>query len=276
MSWNLKKVNLVNSGDQKTKETIALLTLSRVEAANSLSAKMVGQGVALIEQQILNDDDCRMVAIYGEGKHFCAGADLKWMKESSTKSHQENINDALDLQKLYEAIQIISVPTIAVVRGAAYGGGVGLIAACDVALCHENAKLCLSEVNIGIIPSVILPYLGRKMTPGSIKLYGLSGALFRGQEAYISGLADCVIAEKDFDQESKKWINTFLSSSCEAQKRLKKLNAELWNQDYTQSELTAKFIADARSSEDGKEGISSFLEKRKPNFVRKLGDSFSF
>ena len=123
---------------------------------------------------------------------------------------------------------------------------------------------------------MILPYLGRKMTPGSIHLYGLSGALFRGQEAFQSGLVDCVISEKDFDQETIKWINKFLSSSCDAQKRLKKLNAELWYQGHKQSELTAKYIADARSSDDGKEGISSFLDKRKPNFIRKLGADFSF
>ncbi len=264
----------MDQNNQQTDDWLAMLSLDRADAANSLNASMVVEGAKLIKNQIRDDINCRLVVIYGQGKHFCAGADLNWMKESSGKSKQQNIDDAVELQNLYEAIVDIAVPTMALVRGAAYGGGVGLIAACDVALCQEDARICLSEVNIGIIPSVILPYLGRKMKAGALSLYGISGMMFSGSDAGEAGLVDVVLAEDDFDSHVSKWINKFLAASGDAQKRFKKLNKNLKDHNYQQSIITADFIAEARSSEDGKEGIGSFLEKRKPAFIRKLDKDF--
>jgi methylglutaconyl-CoA hydratase len=196
------------------------------------------------------------------------------MKKSAMLNHAENVAEADELAKMFKMLNDMPFPTVAVVRGAVYGGGVGLVAACDYAVADSTAKFCLSEVKIGLIPAVILPYLKQKLRAGDLTRLALTAKVFTGAEAATYGLVQHMVNEKDLEQTCLDELNLLLQASPDAQKAFKVLQKKLaWQQDDAQ-QLTSNAIAGVRASEEGRHGLDSFFDKKQPDWfcsLEKLG-----
>lgn len=240
---------------------VATLLLNRPEAANSFNGALLTELTQQI-QTVAKDSSIRALIIKGAGKHFSAGADLNWMKESAQLDLTGNKQEAEKLRSLFEAIHQLSIPTIAVVNGAAFGGGVGLIAACDFAICVDDAKLCLSEAKIGLIPAVILPYLARKLKNGDLQRFALSARVFSAAEAKDAGLVQVVTTRNDLAATVQQEVTALLQAGPEAQQAFKKLQRELAGNWFAQSEQTVNAIATIRASQAGQAGLQSFLQQQ--------------
>jgi methylglutaconyl-CoA hydratase len=243
-----------------------ILKLNRPEVANALSAKMIER-----MDQILNDlpQKLRFLVITGEGKNFCAGADLHWMKESAKLDQAANKKDAEKLVHMYEALYNVSVPTLAVVQGAAYGGAVGLAAACDYVIATRSARFCLSEVKVGLIPAVILPYVARKMNYGSLKRYSLTADRIGATQALECGLVQVVVPDEELDSFMQSEIDLLLAASPEAQRAFKKLQKDLREKGWPQGKVCAEAIANIRVCEEAQKGLKAFFNKQSPPWVKK-------
>ncbi len=240
---------------------IAVLTLNRPEVANSFNEEIIRD----LTQQlgtVAATKDCRALVLRGAGKHFSAGADLAWMKASAQLSLEGNAKDAKTLIHLFEALCHLPVPTIALVTGSAFGGAVGLAACCDVALAADNARFCLSEIRLGLLPAVILPYLARKMLPGQLRRHALTGRLFNAQEALAFGLVQRVAPEAGLQDALREELNGILAGSPEAQAALKELLHRVVSDSFKQGPHTAEAIATQRVSPSGQAGLASFFDKR--------------
>lgn len=253
----------------ESSDVIAWLFLSRKDHANAFNASMM-QDITDILNDLNTTPSLRAVIISGEGKHFSAGADLNWMKASADLSYEENLLDSKKLSIMFEALFQLAVPTIAIVEGAAYGGAVGLAACCDIVLCDENAKFCLSEVRLGLIPAVILPYLAKRILPGQLRRLSLSARVFNGSEAVAYGLADKVFSMGSRDETITDELNHVLSGGPKAQSRLKSLHRFLEANDFNQCEQTVEAIARARSESEGQSGLAHFFAKKPSPWSRTL------
>jgi methylglutaconyl-CoA hydratase len=215
-----------------------------------------------------SDASARAVVLAGEGKSFCAGADVNWMKRMVDYSFDQNVSDANILAKMLRAIRECPKPTIARVHGAAYGGGVGLIAACDMAVAVRDALFCLSEVKLGIVPAVISPFVLEKMGPGQARRYALTAERFDATEAKRIGLVNEVV---ETAEQLDAWIGEItkhiMANGPAAVAACKRILSEVagvaWDQ--VQARTTQR-IAEIRISPEGQEGLKSFLEKRKPKW----------
>ncbi|MCX6117091.1 MAG: enoyl-CoA hydratase-related protein [Proteobacteria bacterium] len=253
---------------------VAVLRLNRPDFANAFSATMMKEITDFVGQ-VERNANCRALILMGVGKHFSAGADLKWMKESAGLSYSENLKDSSQLLAMFESIANLKIPTVALVRGAAYGGAVGLIACCDYALAHEDAKFCLSEVKLGLLPAVISPYLLRKMKIGSLNRFSLTARVFNAQEAKESGLVE-IVASSDLDEKLGEEVAQLLACSPMAQGSIKVLFNHLRNTSFQQSDETVNAIAKARTSVDGQAGLQAFFNKTSaPWFVKLPHQSLS-
>jgi len=163
----------------------------------------------------------------------------------------------------------LPIPTIAAIKGAVYGGGIGLVACCDFAIAHSSAQFCLSEARLGLIPAVIFPYLGRKMKPGQLRRLSLSAKIFSAEEALQYGLIE-VLAGETFDAVLRSEINNILSCGPDAQKSLKQLYSTLRQSNFKQSDITQEAIAEARTSPEGQAGLTAFFEKTTPPWLTTL------
>jgi methylglutaconyl-CoA hydratase len=246
---------------------VGLITLARPAKANAFHGGLIQELIEILDH-LDQDPGVRLLLLRGEGKHFCSGADLEWMKESAVKSHQENLDDAKILQDLFYRWYRFRAPTIAVVQGAVYGGGLGLLAASDVGIAYDSARFCLSEVRLGLLPSVIFPFLAQKMALGSIKRLGLTGAPFNPDKALEYGLVDLVCKESDGPQVIHQEVNNILAGAPGAQMIFKKIFSE--QPLFSLNDLSwREKIATARSSEEAKEGLGAFFEKRPPSYEKK-------
>ncbi|MGE0171222.1 MAG: enoyl-CoA hydratase-related protein [Oligoflexales bacterium] len=255
---------------------VASLVLNNAKQANALSGSML-RDIQKELATLAQDPSIRVLLVRGAGKHFCAGADLNWMKKSASLGHAENLAEADELAKMFQLISSMPFPTVAVVRGAVYGGGVGLVAACDYAMADSTARFCLSEVKIGLIPAVILPYLKQKLRAGDLTRLALTARIFSAADAASYGLVQNVANEGDLDKTCLDELNLLLQASPEAQKAFKTLQKKLaWQHSNTQ-ELTSSAIANIRASEEGKHGLERFFNKEQPEWVcslEKLGTLF--
>jgi methylglutaconyl-CoA hydratase len=190
------------------------------------------------------------------------------MKTSAKLSYDENIKDAAKLLEMFEALSNLPIPKIALVRGAAYGGAVGIIACCDYAIAAQDAKFCLSEVKLGLLPAVIAPYLLRKMRAGMLKRFALSGMVFSAGDAFDAGLVEIVTDSPD--QKLTEELNLLLACSPTAQAAINQLFSALRENAYNQSQRTVEAIAKARTSKDGQDGLSCFFSKTEPPWLREL------
>lgn len=259
--------NVLYSVDERG---IASLILNRPEIHNAFDDGIIDALISKL-QQAETDDQVRVLVLRSNGKNFSAGADLNWMRRMAENNRQENLEDARGLAKLMQLLNDLSKPTIALVQGAAYGGAVGLAACCDLVVATEASSFCLSEVKIGLIPAVISPYVVRAIGERQARRYFLTAEPFSSRQAQQWGLVHEVVeSNEQLDQSKDQLITKLLGNSPQALGAAKQLIFAVANRptDAEVIEDTAARIADIRVSDEGQEGLSSFLQKRKPNWIQ--------
>lgn len=243
---------------------VAYVKLNRPDVRNAFNTEMI-ESLTKIFQDLDKRKDLRVVALQGEGKVFCAGADLSWMKAMVNYSFEQNREDSVKLFEMFDSIAKCSLPVIAVVQGAAFGGALGLIACCDFVITEEGTQFCFSEVKLGIAPAVISSFVMKKAVIGKIRPLMLSGKIFEAKEAIDCGIVNEMLAKGEAHHELQRIIHSFKECGPEAVRETKKLINDLadlnWEQ---QKDRTTRLIAERRVSTEGQEGLKSFLEKRAP------------
>ncbi|WP_419796961.1 MAG: enoyl-CoA hydratase/isomerase family protein [Terasakiella sp.] len=247
---------------------VATLTMTRGDMHNAFDDAMIAD-LTLKLKELDANDAVRVVVLAAEGKSFSAGADLNWMKRMAGYSYEENFSDAMGLGGLLQTLNFLSKPTIARVQGAAFGGGVGLVAACDMAVGTERASFCLSEVKLGLIPAVISPYVVNAMGQRASRRYMLTAERFKADEALRFGLLHRVVNEDELDGAVEDLIASLMIAGPNSVAACKDLVFAVYNRPVDEAVIkeTAERIAKQRASDEGKEGLSAFLEKRKPAWV---------
>lgn len=244
---------------------IATLWLNRPEKNNAFNAQMIRELVLALDI-IKADRSIRFMLLRGRGKHFCAGADLAWMQESAHLDYSANLNDARELADLMHSLYQLKIPSVAVVQGAAFGGALGLISCCDMAIGARDAQFSLSEVRIGLAPAVISPFVVQAIGERAARRYALTAERFDGERAQQLGLlAECYEADA-LDAEVEKWVANLLLNSPLAMQASKQLLHEVGTGALTPAlrRYTENAIARIRVSAEGQEGLQAFLAKRKP------------
>jgi methylglutaconyl-CoA hydratase len=220
---------------------------------------------------LLKCADMRCVVLAAEGSAFCAGADLNWMRRMADYTRSENLADAGQLAAMLRAIYECPKPTIARVQGDVFAGGVGLVAACDMAVSVDTATYCLSEVKLGLIPATISPYVIRAMGARASHRYFLTAERFSAAEAHRIGLVHAVVAAEDLDAKVAELTQALVTAGPSAVRACKRLVQDVAEREIDDALVahTVACIADIRTSDEGKEGVQSFLQKRKPNWLLK-------
>ena len=245
----------------KEKE-VATIFLNRPDVHNAMNEQLMKELTDSFKK-LDTDKDTRVIIITGLGKSFCAGADLNWMKSMVNYSKEENIKDSNLLLDLYESIYSCSKPVIAKVNGHAFGGGIGLFAACDIAIAATECKFAFSEVKLGIIPAVISTYISRRMKTSDMRRLFVTGERFDSNYAKEVGLVDYVASEKT-DDLVEKYVKIIRSSGPKAIIEVKKLVDACEKMDAEKyKKFSVEKISELRVSDEGQEGINAFLEKRK-------------
>jgi len=247
---------------------VGTIWLNRPEIHNAFNEVMISELIEMFKE-IKDNNEVRIVVLRGKGKSFCAGADLNWMRDVSKYSYEDNYEESLNLSNCFYEIYTCPKPTIAVVHGAAIGGANGLLAACDFAYADENTTFSLSEVKIGIVPACISPYVTKRVGEYGSKELMLTGKRFKGKEAAYHRLVNKSLASDNLEEYLDEVIALLKTSGPKAMSHCKKLIYDISNKLTLQEAIgyTAKMIADIRASEEGQEGMSAFLEKRKPKWV---------
>ncbi|MGH6948873.1 MAG: enoyl-CoA hydratase-related protein [Kiloniellales bacterium] len=246
---------------------VAYVTLNKPEVHNAFDAALVGELTALLKKHEANPK-VRLVVLAAEGKSFSAGADLRWMREMSLYSEEQNLADARALAGLMATLDRLAKPTLALVRGPAYGGGVGLIACCDIALAVDSATFALTEVRLGLVPAVISPYVIAAIGARAARRYFLTAERFSAIEAEALGLVHLVVTSSALEDTADKIVCALLAGGPAALAEAKRLVPFVAARpgDRTLDEELAALIARIRAGAEGKEGLSAFLEKRKPRW----------
>jgi methylglutaconyl-CoA hydratase len=246
----------------------ATVTLCRAELHNAFNDEVMRELTGAFER-LGQDANVRSIVLAGEGKSFCAGADIHWMKRMVGYSLEENVADAQVLSKMLRTIRECPKPVIARVHGATYGGGVGLVASCDLAAALTTANFCLSEVKLGILPAVISPFVLEKIGAGAARRYALTAEVFDAIEARRIGLvSETAAAIEEMDAWIDKICKTIAANGPAAIAACKRILSEVGGVDWERVEdITTRKIAELRVSEEGQEGLKAFLEKRKPSWV---------
>lgn len=254
--------------DVKIKSGIATVTLQRAEVHNAFDDVLIATLTESLKQ-LDQDDSVRVVVLAAIGKSFSAGADLNWMKKMATYTQQQNLADANKLSDLMCTLNGLSKPSIAKVQGSAFGGGVGLIACCDIAVASDVAQFCLSEVKLGLIPAVISPYVIAAIGQRAARRYFLTAERFDASEALRLGLLHQVVTVNELDQVIGGLCIKLKQAGPKATAAAKKLVLDLHNKplDGALQQDLATRIADLRVSREGREGLDAFLNKTKPNWI---------
>ena len=248
---------------------VGVIWMNRPEVRNAFNETMIAELTQAFRAADA-DQSVRAVVLAGRGPAFCAGADLNWMKKMSGYSLEENHADAMGLAAMLNTIYMMKKPTVARVHGPAFAGGMGLVAACDIAVAVEEAEFCLSEVKLGLTASTISPYVVAAMGERQARRYFLTAERFSAAEALRIGLVHKLVAIAELDTSVDTLVAHLLAASPAAIAASKELIRSVARGAIEQDMIadTAARIAAARTSPDGKEGIRSFLEKRKPSWSR--------
>ncbi len=248
----------------------ATLTLNRPDVHNAFDENLISLLTSELEA-LDGDGTVRAVVLAAAGKSFSAGADLNWMKRTAEYSPAENLADAESLAGLMTVLNGLSKPTVAAVQGAAYGGGVGLIACCDIVFASESARFSISEVKLGLIPAVISPYVLAAIGERQARRYMLSGEQFDAREARRIGLVHEVVTTDGLDTAVDELLTLLFENGPAAMKEAKDLIAAVARRPIDKDLIadTAARIARVRASDEGREGVQAFLEKRKPDWPQK-------
>jgi methylglutaconyl-CoA hydratase len=250
------------------KDNVGIVWLNRPELHNAMNEQMISE-ITDCYTEINNMTDVHIVIIRGNGKSFCAGADLNYMKGIAEFGHKENYQDSLKLAKCFYIIYTCKKPTIAVVHGSAIGGGNGLLAACDFVYCADDTKFTFSEVKLGIAPATISLYVTKRIGEYGSRDLMLTGRRFTGKEAEYYRLANKSLPSEELDGHVNEVIKILMTSGPDAMSACKKLIFDISNKLSFRDAIdyTANMIADLRASKEGQEGMAAFLEKRKPSWV---------
>ena len=246
----------------------AIVTLNRPEIRNAFDDALIASLTGTLRALDANPG-VRAVVLAGAGPAFCAGADLNWMKRMAGFGYEQNLEDARALAAMLKTLDRMSKPTIARVHGPAFAGGVGLVAACDIAIGTPDAKFCLSEAKLGLSPATISPYVIRAMGARMARRYFLSAEVFDAGEAHRIGLLSRVSASENLDAEIEELLGHLTQGGPQALAQIKELirAVSAGPLDEAMIDDTAARIAAIRVSPEGREGIASFLEKRKPSWI---------
>ena len=249
-------------------DQVATVTLTRAEVRNAFNDEVIAE-LTQAFAQLGADADVRAIVLAAEGPAFCAGADLNWMRRMADYSHEENLADAAKLAEMLRVMYECPKPTIARVQGDVYAGGMGLVAVCDLAVGVDTAHYCLSEVKLGLVPATISPYVIRAMGPRAAHRYFLTAERFDAAEAHRIGFVHEVAAADRLDAVVDGWTHALCNASPNALRVCKKLVRDVAEREIDAALIaeTVRGIADIRASSEGKEGVQSFLQKRKPGWL---------
>jgi methylglutaconyl-CoA hydratase len=248
--------------DLTREKDVVTVILNRPEVHNAMNEKLMKELTSCFKE-LNNDNKTRIIILTGNGKSFSAGADLNWMKSMSHYSKEENIKDSRLLLDLYETIYNCKKPVIGRINGHAFGGGIGLIAVCDLTIVPHGKKFAFSEVNLGIIPSVISTYIVRRIGLINMRRLFITGERFDSEYANKIGLIDYVTTEEEFDKQVQKYVKQLHSSGPKAIFEVKELINKYQKMNIEKyKDYTVKKISELRVSDEGQEGINAFLEKR--------------
>jgi methylglutaconyl-CoA hydratase len=249
------------------KEGVATIRMNRPEVHNAFDDALIAALTAELHR-LDQARDVRVIVLAANGKSFSAGADLNWMRRMATYSEAENLRDAMALAGLMRTLDGVKKPTVARVQGAAFGGGVGLVACCDIAIASTDAAFSLSEVRLGLIPSVISPYVIAAIGEREARRYFLTAERFDAVEARRIGLVHDVVDSGALDEAVAKMAGHLLKGGPQALAAAKNLIADVSRRamDDALSAETARRIAAIRVEREGQEGLAAFFEKRKPNW----------
>ena len=247
---------------------VARITLTQPEVRNAFSDEVIAEITAAFTE-VGRRDDIRVVVLAAEGPAFCAGANLNWMRRMADYTRGENLQDAGKLAEMLRVIYECPKPTIARVQGDVYAGGMGLVAACDMAVSVDSAGFCLSEVKLGLIPATISPYVIRAMGARAAHRYFLTAERFDAAEALRTGFVHAVVAPEALDAKVDELAKAITVASPNAVGACKKLVQDVAEREINAELIaaTVEAIADIRASSEGKEGVQSFLQKRKPRWL---------
>ena len=251
--------------------SVAWITLNRPQVHNAFNSVMIGELLSVFAR-IKDDAGIRVAVLTGSGKSFCAGADLNWMREIVNYSFEQNLQESLQVAELHLNIYTLPKPTVAMVNGTAIGGGTGLISACDIAIAAEEARFGLSEVKLGLVPAAISPYVVRKIGEHKAREYFLTGVRISAVRAREIGLINRVVPRDRLAAEVEGLVQQLLTSGPEALASCKDLIFNITRMSVEEAkEYTARMIANLRISSEGQEGMTAFLEKRRPAWVEPEG-----
>ncbi|MFZ5432654.1 MAG: enoyl-CoA hydratase-related protein [Calditrichota bacterium] len=249
-------------------DEVRQITLARSEIRNAFNAELIRQITAAL-REMADDRRIRVLVLAAEGKVFCAGADFHWMAGQKDATMEQNLDDAGKLFDMFQAMYDFPCPTIARVQGGAYGGGAGLMACADFVIMSDDAVSSFSEVRIGLVPATISPFVIRKIGLSHAREVFLTGMMISAQKALDIKLANAVVPVAELDKTVDEQVAALLRCGPEAQRATKRLIEDVAHLPIHETrDETARVIAAQRISDEGQEGMSAFLEKRKPNWNR--------
>jgi methylglutaconyl-CoA hydratase len=249
-------------------DRVATVTLNRPDVRNAFNETTIAE-IKQAFSELGEDDALRAIVLAANGLAFCAGADLNWMKKMAGYTHAENHADALQLAEMLRTIYLCPKPVVAKVQGDCYAGGMGLVAACDIIVAVEEVNFCLSEVKLGLIPATISPYVIKAMGENAARRYFLTAERFGAREALRIGFVHEVVSTETLDAKVTEIVKALVNNSPNAVQQAKVLVRDVVGQPVNDALLadTAERIAQIRASDQGREGVASFLEKRKPAWL---------
>lgn len=247
---------------------VATVTLNRPEVRNAFNDEVIVELTAAFTQ-LGQDPQVRAIVLAASGPAFCAGADLNWMRRMADYSHAENLLDAAQLAEMLRVIYTCPKPTVARIQGDVVAGGMGLVAACDMAVSVDTANFSLSEVKLGLYPATISPYVIRAMGARAAHRYFLTAERFDAVEALRIGFVHSVVPAGQLDEQVAEITKALVNASPNAVKECKTLLIDVAGKDIDATLIahTVQGIASMRASAEGKEGVQSFLQKRKPSWL---------
>ena len=247
---------------------VGIITLNRADRHNAFDDAMIEE-ISAATEAMATDPDVRVVVFSSSGKSFCAGADLNWMKRMADYTYDASLQDSRAMAEMFRRVRQCPKPTVARVQGPAYGGGVGLVAACDIAIAVFDAQFALTEVKLGLIPAVISPHVIAAIGERYARRFMLTAERFSAAEAYRIGLLHEIVNDANaLDEALNEIVDALLANGPDAMAECKKLiDAVAWRELTPDLiEDTAQRITRRRASNEGREGMSAFLEKRAPNW----------
>ena len=255
----------------------ATLWLNRPDKNNAFNAQMIRELILALDE-VQSQPALRFLLVRGRGKHFSAGADLAWMQQAAELDYNTNLDDARELAELMYNLAKLKIPTLAVVQGAAFGGALGLISCCDMAIAADDAQFCLSEVRIGLAPAVISPFVVQAIGERAARRYALTAERFSAERAQQIGLIAEHYPLTALDEQAALWVDNLLLNSPQAMRASKDLLREVGSGELTPAlrRYCESAIARIRTSAEGQEGLRAFLNKRSPGWQAQADDSASY